>query len=393
MNFANTLRRTACTAGLVAAFSGAALCNDLTIKNIHCTSTEDWSGADNNQLRVYVDGNAKPVIYNYRLNDGQNWALNKTFKYNKSIKVEMWDLDDPDPDDLLGTLNVGPTSKAGSSLSARFTRDDSDYTFSYEIKAVAGGMAPKTKALFALENWRTNGVAGKFKTINKAKMIEEITTRINLPWKMDQSKQSLCGPMTILMALALKDPERYVHMAKTMYETGRYYSRGKTVQPGAHLYTAAVPTDTPHVDWMLAASMRDSENAIFDYDDGDKFAGITSPGEMSGWFQTIVGCDKSDFNSTYAWGEKKELGVAWDAVRAGNVAAIFVDHSFMPGQPASQVNHPDHWVLLFDVQSIGSQVKFRVLSWGKVLTIDLNTDRFEDLFWGAVVGYGPGSKY
>lgn len=393
MNVTHALKRSAVVIGLAGLFSGTALCNDLVIKTIYCKSTEDYTGADNNQLRIFVDGATTPIRLNYRLNDKQTWTLNKTYKYNKTIKIELWDLDSPDADDLLGSLTLGPTSKTGTGLSQRFTRDDADYTFNYDVKPTPGGMAPKMKALFALEKWRTNGVAGKFKTIDKARMVQEIMTRIDLPWKMDQSKQSLCGPITILMALALKDPERYVHMAKTMYETGRYYSRGKTVQPGAHLYTAAVPADTPHVDWMLAASMRDSENAIFDYDDGDKFAGITSPGEMQGWMQTILGCDKADYNSTYMYGEKKELGVAWDAVRAGNVAAIFVDHSYMPGQPKGSINVPSHWVLLFDVQSIGSQVKFRVLSWGKVYTIDVNTDRFEDLFWGAVVGYGPGSKY
>lgn len=393
MRFTHVLKRSAPILGLAAVLSGAALCNDLIIKSIYCKSTEDYTGADNNQLRIFIDGASTPIKLDYRLNDKQTWTLNKTYKYNKTIKVELWDLDSPDADDLLGTLMLGPTSKTGTGLSQRFTRDDADYTFYYDVKPTAGGMSPVTKALFALENWRTNKVPGKFKTINKDKMLQEIGTRIQLPWKMDQSKQSLCGPITILMALALKDPERYVQMAKTMYETGKYTSRGKTVQPGAHLYTAPVPADTPHVDWMLAASMRDSENAIFDYDDGDKFAGITSPGEMSGWMQTILGCDKADWNSTYAWGEKKELGVAWDAVRAGNVAAIFVDHSYLPGQPAAKINVPSHWVLLFDVKSLGSTIEFRVLSWGKVLTFTGNEDRFEDLFWGAVVGYGPGSKY
>jgi hypothetical protein len=389
----HTIKRLAVVTGLAALLSGAALAHDITIKTIYCKSTEDWSGADNNELRIYVDGAATPLKLNTRLNDGQTWTLNKTYKYNKTIKIELWDLDSPDADDLLGTLSIGPATSAGTGVKQRFTRDDADYTITYDLKKTAAGLSPKMSALVALEKWRTNGVAGKFTKIDKAKMIQEISTRIDLPWKMDQKKQSLCGPMTILMALALKDPERYVHMAKTMYETGKYTSRGKTIKPGAHLYTAAVPSDTANVDWMLAASMRDSENAIFDYDDGDKFAGITSPGEMQGWMETVLGCTKADNNSTYSWGEKKELSVAWEAVKTGNVAALFVDHSYMPGQPAGSINVPSHWVLLFDVQSIGDRVKFRVLSWGKVYQIDVNTDRFEDLMWGAIVGYGPGSKY
>ncbi len=391
--FNYSIPRLVLAAGLSALFTGAAHAHDISIKKIYCKSTEDWTGADNNELRIFVDGATTPIKLNYRLNDGQTWTLNKTYKYAKSIKIELWDLDSPDADDLLGTLSITPTTAGGTNVSRRFTRDDADYTITYDLKLAAAGMSPKMKAFVALENWRTSPTAGKFTKINKAKMIEEIMDRIDHPWKMDQKKQSLCGPMTVLMALALKDPERYVHMAKTMYETGRYTSRGKTVQPGAHLYSAAVPTDTANVDWMLAASMRDSENAIFDYDDGDKFAGITSPGEMSGWFETILGCDKSDYNSTYAWGEKKELSVAWEAVKGGNVAALFVDHQYLPGQPTGGANVPSHWVLLFDVQSIGDRVKFRVLSWGKVMSVDLNTDRFEDLMWGAVVGYGPGSKY
>lgn len=392
MKHIRTIQRLTLVAGLAALLSGAALANDLTLKTIYCKSTEDWAGSDECELRIFTDGSGVPLKLRKDLNDGQTWSLNRTFSFNKTLKIELWDLDSPDSDDLLGTLMITSTTSGGTNISRRFTRDDADYTVTYDLKMTAGG-SPKIKALLALENWRNNGIAGKFTKIDKATMIQEIATRIDLPWKMNQKQQSLCGPMAILVALAMKDPERYVTMAKTMYETGKYTSRGKTIKPGAHLYTAAVPTDMAAVDWMLAASMRDSENAIFDYDDGDKFAGITSPGEMQGWMQTILGCDKADNNSTYSWGEKKELSVAWEAVRTGNVAAIFVDHSYLPGQPAAKINIPDHWVLLLDVQQIGSQVKFRVITWGKVVSIDLNTDRFEDLFWGAIVGYGPGSKY
>jgi len=386
------LKRLGLVAGLVGLFAGAATANDVVIKTLYCKSTEDSLGGDECELRIYVDGAGSPIKIQKDLNDGKTWSVNRTFSYNKTLRIELWDLDSPDPDDLLGSLMISPTSSAGVTIKQRFTRDDADYTLTYDLKKTAGG-SPKINALLALERWRTNGVAGKFTKIDKAKMVAEISTRIDLPWKMDQKHQSLCGPMTVLVALALKDPERYVAVAKSMYETGKFTSRGKTIQAGAHLFSAAVPTDTAAVDWMLAAAMRDSENAIFDYDDGDKFAGITSPGEMRGWMETILGCTKADYNSTYMWGEKKELGVAWDAVRSGNVAAVFVDHSYLPGQPAAKINVPDHWVLLFDVQSIGDRVKFRVITWGKVLSVDLSTSAFEDLFWGSVVGYGPGSKY
>jgi hypothetical protein len=286
---------------------------------------------------------------------------------------------------------VGLATKPGTGLSQRFTRDEADYTISYSIKA-ALGLTPIDKALADLETWRTSKVAGKFTKINKTTMLTEIAARLKNPELMDQAKTPLCGPLTILMALAQQDPQRYVAMAKSMYETGKFTLRGKTIQPDSHLYPAAVPAGSPHVDWMLSASMRDAENALFDYEPGDAATAITLPSEMEAWMTTVLGCANVDHLQTYVYGEKKALGVARDAVAAGNVAAILVDHQYMPGQKKGTFNIQDHWVLLVDVQSIGDRVKFRVMSWGQIYAIDLNTDRFEDLFMGVVIGYGPGSK-
>ncbi|MGV8123186.1 MAG: FG-GAP-like repeat-containing protein [Candidatus Xenobiia bacterium LiM19] len=359
---------------------------EVLIKNLACKITED-KNSDQCSLRVYADG---ILVHDLKkeLKAGDTWTQNRKIPFYRNVKIELWDRDaSPDKDDHLGTVLVDLSSAAGNKT-GKMTHDDADYSLVYSLTNLADD-DKKLKALAALMEFNYSKNSEKFSKINKYNnLIGEIKARIKNPTVMYQADQSLCGPVAIIVALALKNPERYVHMCREMYEKGTFSAYGETIKPGSHLYTAPVPQGMPHVDWMLAASMRDYENEILDFDEDDKVAGMTGPQAMTHWMKSILGCANPAYVSTYTSGEKSALKEAGDAINNGCVAAVMVDHCFLPNaKKASEVNHPTHWVLLLDVEAVGSIVKFDIFTWGKVMHVELGTDAFEDLFWGVVFGY------
>jgi len=358
---------------------------EVLIKNLVCKITEDKS-SDQCSLRVYADG---ILVHDFKkdLKAGDTWTLNRKIPFYRSVKVELWDRDaSPDTDDHLGTVFLDLSSTPGNKT-GKMTHDDADYSLAYSLTNLADDVK-KLRALAALMDFNYSKNKEKFSKINKYNnLIGEIKARIKKPTVMYQADQSLCGPVAILVALAMKDPERYVQMAREMYEKGTFHAYGETIKPGSHLYTASVPAGMPHVDWMLAAGMRDYENEILDFDEDDKVAGMTGPQAMTHWMKSILGCSNPAYISTYTSGEKSALKEAGDAINDGCLAAVMVDHCFLPNAKASKVNHPTHWVLLLNVEATGSIVKFDIFTWGKIIHVELGTDAFEDLFWGVVFGY------
>lgn len=363
---------------------------EITLQNLQCIKTES-SGADKCKLCVYADGALKHELKK-NMNNGQSWPMDLKIPFKRNAKIELWDLDSPDPDDHLGTVFITLSDKAGNSIKKKMIHDDADYTIDYSLVTFDSDTR-KQNALDGLEDFEKSTAPGKFTKIDKIRLINEIRARIDKPTIMRQEKQGLCGPVTILVALAMKDPERYVHMCRSLYETGEFKAYGETIKPGSHLYTASVPlnqqgTDQmPHAEWMAAASLRDHENVLYDFDAGDKTAAGTTGTEMEHWMKTIIGCRNADFISNYSWGEKAALGEARQAIDAGNVVALLVDGDRLPKQGPPGINWLNHVVLLLGVSEVGDIMQFRIFTWGQEMDLVYSTDSFEDFFWGAVFGY------
>ncbi|MHC9539229.1 MAG: FG-GAP-like repeat-containing protein [Vulcanimicrobiota bacterium] len=363
---------------------------ELYLQNLQCIKTES-SGADKCKLCIYADGALKHELKK-DMNNGQSWPIDLKIPFNRNAKIELWDLDSPDPDDHLGTVFITLSDKAGKSIKKKMVHDEADYTIDYSLVTFDSDKR-RQNAMDALESFEKSSKPGKFTKIDKTRLINEIRARIDKPTIMRQEKQGLCGPVTILVALAMKDPERYVNVCRSLYETGEFKAYGETIKPGSHLYTASVPlnqqgTDQmPHAEWMAAASLRDHENVLYDFDAGDNTAAGTTGAEMEHWMKTIIGCRNADFISNYSWGEKAALGEARQALDAGNIVALLVDGDRLPKQGPPGINWLNHVVLLLDVSEVGDITQFRIFTWGQEMDLVYSTDSFEDFFWGAVFGY------
>jgi hypothetical protein len=366
--------------------NGAIFAHQLEIQTLLCIETEDNLGDDECELRIFVDGAFKEKLQK-DLNRGKAWNINKTYSFNNVITVELWDLDSPDDDDHLGTLNIASPQSPVAKAAARLSRDGAKYELAYAVNLSQTG-SPKVKAKNLLRAFSENTKPGKFTKINKNELIIDMSKRIENPTLISQSSQALCGPCAIIYLLIKINPERYVEFARDLYMDGQYRMKnGKIIRPGNHLYTEAVPKGISPADWMMSASMRDAANILFDFDPDDQFAGITLPGEMGGWMEGLLGCKQIEVNTTFLYGEVEALKASEDAIASGNVSVLCVDSSLVPGQKADSFNIANHWVVLLSVEAAGKSNKLKIWSWAKEYNLNLNEDKFEDFMWGTVIGY------
>ena len=101
----------------------------LRLKAIVCFETEDNWGADDAYIRV----NEVTVWGPTKINDNQGMAINVDVAFTTSASISLWDKDDADPDDNLGT-HVAWAAEAGKGeITASYNADDCNYRIVYEV--------------------------------------------------------------------------------------------------------------------------------------------------------------------------------------------------------------------------------------------------------------------
>ncbi|MBD0268444.1 MAG: hypothetical protein ICV77_09130 [Cyanobacteria bacterium Co-bin8] len=363
----------------------------LILNQLKCNETEDW-GADECRLEVYVDGTLQPYLKR-SLNNGQTWALNQAFSFQNFVDIKLWDEDSPDADDLLGSVRI--TANPTPAATAAFTRDGANYQLRYQVAP-----APSTSPVdAAIATFKQSNQPGVWPHISKADLLDDIQKTLANPLQVNQNYTPFCGPTAIVFELVSKQPARYVSLCQALYETGQFRSRTKVVKPSQGLLQSKVRSGMSTADWMLIATLRDTENLLFPVTGdsgsvGNNIAGITTPWEMKGWIYEILGYDQVEFESTFVYGEFDAMRAA-DAARSQGGVAFLMIHSAMLGGATPAIAHPNHWVAYLGGLQIDNgvwyshdsgKIRFNCYSWGKQYTVDLGEGPFEDYMWGVVTG-------
>ena len=101
----------------------------LKLKSLHCIETEDNWGADD----AYIKVNGVLVWGPTKINDNQSHTLNVDVNFADNAAIELFDKDDADPDDHLGT-NVAWAAHAGQGeKTVYFNADDCNYRLIYLV--------------------------------------------------------------------------------------------------------------------------------------------------------------------------------------------------------------------------------------------------------------------
>lgn len=268
-------------------------------------------------------------------------------------------------------------------------------------KAVASA-ADQRAAIAALKAFRDADVPGVWPHLDKGAIVDEMRVRLQNPFKVNQGQQPFCGPAAILFELIRKFPQRYVALCQSLYETGGFQAQTRYIQTSEALRQASQGNlRMGPADWMVLATLRESENFLFPVEPNApeivrNLAGMTKSWEMQGWVREILGYPRVDYFHTYVLRDLTALNKSQAVLDQGGVALGLITAEDLLGQDKSRVTVPDHWVAIVGNVTIqkgtfgrhdSGHVSFDVFTWAKRVTIAANEGVFEDAFWGVVLGY------
>lgn len=257
------------------------------------------------------------------------------------------------------------------------------------------------QALEAIANFEKSKVPGVWPGLNKSQIVAEMRSRVTDPFQVNQGGQPFCGPATIVFELVRRDPLRYVEICRSLFLVGGFHTQSQRwISPSPRLRGSQGNLRMPQVDWMLLATLRESENLIFAVDANApeilrNMSGMTKSWEIAGWVREILGCREVQYHHAYFVGDIIALQKAADAINAGGVALALITAEGMLGNRPPLVAYPSHWIVLLGniaIQSTipgqaeGGRLSFDIYTWARQMRVDLAENPFKNYFWGAVTG-------
>lgn len=244
--------------------------------------------------------------------------------------------------------------------------------------AASSGAAPKPSPMAAaqakLAAFASGTGAAAFKKIPRAAVAAGLSARLVDPDGIAQAGSSLCGPSVFIRRIAATDPVAYVDFVIDLYQTGHGHIADLKVTAGDDLRDYDPGTHIKPADWIPIASLRDSENWFFDYQDvNNQVAGITMPSALESWFRKVGYRDIVNETNVFLNKDEDCLRKASDLWRKDYWVCLFICFQMLDEGGAGEASHshsttPDHWVALtsaVDISPDKKVVKFTVYSWGK----------------------------
>jgi hypothetical protein len=357
---------------------------ELVIESLYCDTPSDWEGVDECRLEVFIDGSLQKTLSTI-LRVGQIWALNQAYLFEKSAKIMLWEEDWPDKDDILSEIVID--DRPVQSVDKKINTGRGRYKLTYSV--TVSQVIARNLVEDAIEQFKQNNKAGIWKHIQKQALIDDVVKTTTSPLNVNQAGTPLCGPAAIVYELASKFPRNYVELCQELFENGKFQARTMEVVPSNLLVNSPVKNGVSISDWMLMATLRDTENEIFHVEACSNVfvMGFTTPAEMKGWTFELLGYTHADYAPLYFFGEFDALRKAKRVIQSGGVAFLMINSVLLTGGEL-KVSHPDHWVSIDAIGPISStdNVKLTCYSWGKSIPLDVPIDHFEKHTWGIVYG-------
>lgn len=207
-----------------------------------------------------------------------------------------------------------------------------------------------------------------FPKIDRQEVYQQVRDRMVNPWMIDQATTSLCGCAVVLYLTAKYRPGMYADYVLNLYEDGVAHLGSLRVAPGTDCRNYA-PIDTAGADWVGLAGLRDSENALFDYDEeGDMFAGINFPREVRNWLQHTGFTIVDDDTDVVGTNNESALRKAAQLKQQGHEVVILLRAKWLQSSQSVIPLVPDHWVVATsEIDLSGPNPVFTCYSWGDPL--------------------------
>lgn len=209
----------------------------------------------------------------------------------------------------------------------------------------------------------------KFKNLDRDRVGIELLMRLAKPSLIDQGKASLCGPSTLLFMVARDKPVEYARFAINLFEKGEGRLGKLKIKPSSDCRAYLPPEGSiAQVDWLTAASIRDSENWLFDYDSvNDEFSGITLPGELASWFKNAGYTDVRNKTNLVFTKSTSNINEVNQLFNRGYRVCLFIGVNMLyTNKQSSGSTTAEHWVgLRSEIKDNGGNISFQIYTWGQ----------------------------
>lgn len=248
-------------------------------------------------------------------------------------------------------------------------------------------------AMSAIEEFEQSSAAGVWACLDKATIISQMRSRISDPFQVNQGGQPFCGPASVLFELVRKQPSRYVQICQSLFESGGFQGTKLWIRADEQLRGN---TDRnlrmSQVDWMVLATLRESENLLFPVEPNApdlirNLAGMTKSWEIKGWIQELLGYPKTAYHQAYLFNDVAAMNASIAAIQAGGVAMLLITAEGLLQENPPPIPFPSHWVtLLGNFEVKGDRVSFDIYTWSQKVTVQTDVESFKKYFWAGVTG-------
>jgi hypothetical protein len=215
----------------------------------------------------------------------------------------------------------------------------------------------KAAAIGLVNDFRTRGLC-MWGTIRRDALADGLVVRINDPKQISSAASQLCGAASVIYNLAQADPSAYAQLAIDLFEKGEGKVKSLTIKPSADLRKTAVPGGNDPADWIVLASLRDSENWLFTYHgDGrwnipllgsaDDAKAIQMPHTVAAWFTSFGYSDVQNVTNLLLTKDWDDVRDADKLYRSGYKVCLFISANMLSAATQADASTlPDHWVVM-----------------------------------------------
>jgi len=254
----------------------------------------------------------------------------------------------------------------------------------------------KQQALDLLDEFEARSAFKAFKRLDRGTVASDLRARVNNPFLISQgTKAGVCGPSAVAFELLKARPFTYVLAATRLFELGFAIINKWEIKPDNDLLTAPCPATVAQGDWVVLASIRDSENWFWDFhEDVSDDSANTTLREIEDWMKKAGYTDiKREEGLTNIFDKTKMFNNALSLYSNDNYQVILrINASCIDSEIPSAPIAGNHVVVLVgDYKPPASKsdtVSIPIYTWGQRLNIPrkggLTYGQFLDQFFGYV---------
>lgn len=240
------------------------------------------------------------------------------------------------------------------------------------------------KALALVDEFEAKTTKGKFTKLSRANVAQGVRERIKDPFLIQQSVTGTCVPASVVHGLAKNRPLDYAAAVTGLFDIGGWTIGKWVLKPDVALFDMPCPVsaDFPfnEADWVILASIRDSENWFFDFhSERDHFGDGSSMSEPKEWmkkagFTDVQADDGGVFYSTLTDKDRmirkclRLYNDGYHVILAIN--ASIIDSGLKPYPKVSGSNHVVAVAGTFEIPAdLDNKVTIPIFTWGKKMNL------------------------